>query len=302
MQSTIEPELLQTFVAIAETGSFTDAAKRVYRTQSAVSMQIKRLEELLGHPVFTRNGRAVRLTYHGEILLGHARRILKANQEAIAAFVQPELQGTVSLGAVDEYAIAFLPAVLARFAQNHPLVHVEVVCDTTRNLVERLDSDSLDFALITHDQGANSGTILLEEPMMWVTLAAQTAHRQDPVPLATFREGCFFRQCAIDSLAKQGRPYRLAYSSVSLTGVLAALRAGIAVSVLPRSNVTGDLRILDERDGFPVLSSYQIALRRSRIALSPIHDSLEQHIVEKFRPGLVRPDAWGAAAVGSDYL
>src|SRR5512147_2484389 len=109
MQTLIEADLLHTFVAIAESGSFTEAARRVHRTQSIVSMQIKRLEELLGRPVFTREGRAVRLSADSELLLGHARRILNAHREALAALLQPELQGTVSLGTVDEYAVTFLP-------------------------------------------------------------------------------------------------------------------------------------------------------------------------------------------------
>jgi DNA-binding transcriptional LysR family regulator len=286
MQTTIEPDLLQTFVAIADGGSFTDAAKRVHRTQSAVSMQIKRLEELLGRPVFVRDGRSVSLTRDGETLLGHARRILKAHQEALAAFVQSELQGTVRLGTVDEYAVAFLPAILARFAETHPLVHVDVVCDTTTNLLARLAENAVDFALITHGHGGDDGGIvLLREPVVWATLATHCAHRQDPVPLALFHPGCKFRQWAIDSLAKQGRAYRIAYTSVSLSGIEAALRAGLAVSALPRSNVSEGFRILDERDGFPALPSYQIALRRSEHADSPVHDCLEQHIVENFRPG-----------------
>lgn len=285
MQTTIEPDLLRTFVAIAESRSFTDAAKRVHRTQSAVSMQIKRLEDMLQRPVFVREGRTVTLTHDGEILLGHARRILKAHQEAYAAFVQSELQGTVSLGAVDEYAVAFLPDILARFAETHPLVHMEVVCNSTRTLLELLAENSIDFALVTHGIGDDRGIVLFREPVVWVALETHCAHREDPVPLALFQPGCSFRQWAIESLAKQGRSYRLAYTSVSLSAIEAALRAGLAVSALPRSNVTEGLRILDERDGFPKLPNYQIELRRSENARSPIHDHLEQHIIDSFRPG-----------------
>ncbi len=284
MQTTIEPDLLRTFVAIADTGSFTDAAKRVHRTQSAVSMQIKRLEELLERQVFVREGRTVTLTPDGEILLGHARRILKAHQEALAAFVQSELQGTVSLGTVDEYAVAFLPAILARFAETHPLVHMEVVCDTTTGLLGCLAENTIDLALVTHGHGDDRGIVLLREPIVWVALATHCVHLEDPVPLALFQPGCIFRQWAVDALAKQGRAYRFAYSSVSLSGIEAALRAGLAVSAMPRSNVTEGLRILDQHDGFPPLPSYQIALRRSEEARSPIHDRLEQHIIENFRP------------------
>jgi DNA-binding transcriptional LysR family regulator len=287
MQTLIEPDLLQTFVAIAESGSFTEAAKRVHRTQSAVSMQIKRLEELLERPVFVREGRAVRLNPDGELLLGHARRILDAHREALATFVQPELQGTVSLGTVDEYAVTFLPSILVRFAETHPLVHVQVICDTTVNLLPRLNENEIDFAMVTHGYGDDGGIILLREPLVWVTSAGHSAHRLNPVPLAMFHPGCRWRQWAIDALAKQVVPYRIAYTSMSLAGIEAALRAGLAVSALPRSNVGVGLRILDERDGFPPLPNYQIALRRAENARSPVHDCLERHIIENFRLGAI---------------
>jgi DNA-binding transcriptional LysR family regulator len=283
MQTLIEPDLLQTFVAIAESGSFTEAAKRVHRTQSATSMQIKRLEELLGRPVFAREGRTVRLNPDGELLLGHARRILDAHREALATFVQPELQGTVSLGTVDEYAVTFLPSILARFAETHPLVHVQVICDMTVNLLRRLSENEIDFAMVTHGYGDDGGIVLLREPLVWVTSAGHSAHMLNPVPLAMFHPGCRWRQWAIDALAKQVVPYRIAYTSMSLAGIEAALRAGLAVSALPRSNVGVGLRTLDERDGFPPLPNYQIALRRAENARSPVHDCLERHILENFR-------------------
>jgi DNA-binding transcriptional LysR family regulator len=285
MQTMIEPDLLQTFVAIADGGSFTDAARRVHRTQSAVSMQIKRLEELLERPVFVRDGRSVRLTHDGEILLGHARRILKAHQEALAVFAEPALHGTVTLGTPDEYAVAFLPAILSRFAEGRCHVHVEVVCDSTINLLARLADNTIDFALVTHGYGGDGGVVLLREPIVWAASARHCAHEQEPVPLALFHSGCKIRQWAIDALAKQGRSYRLAYTSVSLAAIEAAVRAGLAVTALPRSNVGEGLRILDGRDGFPELPGNQIELRRSETARAPIHDCLEQHIVDSFRPG-----------------
>jgi DNA-binding transcriptional LysR family regulator len=285
MQTLIEPDLLHTFVAIAESGSFTEAARRVHRTQSAVSMQIKRLEELLGRPVFAREGRTVRLSADGELLLGHARRILNAHREALAALLQPELQGTVSLGTVDEYAVTFLPSILARFGESHPLVHVHVICDMTTNLLRRLGENEIDFAIVTHGYGDDGGTILYREPLVWVTSASHSAQQLTPIPLALFHPGCRFRQWAIDALAKQARQYRIAYTSMSLAGIEAALRAGLAVSVVPRSNVGVGLRILDERDGFPPLPNFEMALRRAENARSPVHDCLEQHILANFRLG-----------------
>jgi len=277
-------DLLQTFVAIAEGGSFTDAARRVHRTQSTVSMQIKRLEETLGRPVFVRDGRAVSLTHDGEVLLGHARRILRAHQEALAVFSEPDLEGTVTLGTPDEYAVSLLPAILARFAECQCRVHVEVVCDSTVNLLARLEENTIDFALVTQGYGGDDGIFLMRDDVVWATSARHCAHEQDPVPLALFQPGCRFRQRAIDALSAAGRSYRLALTSVSLAAIEAAVRAGLAVTVLSRSNVSPGMRILDERDGFPALPENRIELRRSEAARSDVHDCLAEYIVDSFRP------------------
>ncbi len=282
MPPSLEPDLLQAFVAIADTNSFTEAARRLNRTQSAVSMQIKRLEEQLTRPVFIREGRSVRLSRDGEILLGHARRILQAHQEALADFTETNLRGTVRLGIIDEYAVAFLPGFLGRFAETHPLVHVEVFCDTSTNLIPRIATGTLDFAVITHGHGNDGGTVLMREPVVWVTSAYHCAHEREPVPLALFHDGCRFRKWAIDTLARQSRSYRLAYTSVSLAGILAAISAGLAIGALPRSNVVPGLRVLTERDGFPPLPEYEMALLRADEAASPVHDHLERHIIEDF--------------------
>jgi len=291
MPKVLEPELLSTFVAIADAGSFTEAARRVSRTQSAVSMQMKRLEELIGRPVFARNGRQVELTRDGELLLGHARRILRSHAEALAAFEASEVQGTVTLGTPDQYASAFLPRILARFAETHPAVHVEVVCDVTANLLERLRAGALDLALVTHGDGNEGGTVLYQEPVVWVTSARHGAHELDPVPLALFYQGCNYRRWALDALARAGRAYRIAYSSMSWAGIEAALRAGLAISAAPRSNVGPGLRVLSEPDGFPPLPTYQVELQRAAGRRAPALDRLEEHIVESFASPVARAAA-----------
>ncbi len=282
----LEPDLLQTFVAIAESGSFTSAAKRVFRTQSAVSMQMKRLEEILGRSLFARDGRSVRLSADGELLLGHARRVLRAHQQALAAFDESELQGNVVFGTPDDYGSTFLPGILARFAETHPRIHMEVVCETTANLLQRIAENTVDLALITHGHGDNSGVVVHQESVVWVTSASHCVHERDPLPLALFQAGCIFRQWALEALAERGRASRIAYTSVSLTALEAALRAGLAVSVLPRSNVREGMRILDENNGFPPLPTFQIALRRVAGKTSLILDRLEEHIIDSFQVAL----------------
>ena len=168
MLATLEPELLRSFVAIAETGSFTAAAHRINRTQSAVSMQIKRLEELVGRELFSRAGRTVGLTRDGELLLTHARHILRAHGEALAAFDREALAGEVTIGAPDDYASTFLPRILARFAESHARVHVNVVCQSSVDLVRRLADRTVDLALVTQGSGERGGTNLCREQLVWV--------------------------------------------------------------------------------------------------------------------------------------
>ena len=201
MLATLEPELLRSFVAIAETGSFTAAASRVHRTQSAVSMQIKRLEELLGRALFVREGRSVSLTRDGDTLLAHARRILRSHGEALAAFDRDALAGEVTIGAPDDYASTFLPRILARFAENHARVHVNVVCQPSVELLRRLAERTVDLALVTQGSGERGGTVVHHEPLVWVTSARHRVHEQEPLPLAIFEPGCSFRRAATESLA-----------------------------------------------------------------------------------------------------
>jgi DNA-binding transcriptional LysR family regulator len=285
MLATIEPELLRSFVAIAETGSFTAASHRVHRTQSAVSMQIKRLEDLLGRALFTREGRAVRLTRDGEMLLPHARRILHAHREALAAFDREALAGAVTIGAPDDYASTFLPRILARFAESHARAHVDVVCQPSAELLRCLADRTVDLALVTQGSGERGGILVHREPLVWVGSARHRAHEQEPLPLAVFQPGCLFRSLATDGLARTGRAARIAYTSLSIAGILAALESGLAVSVLLRSTVRPGLRILDERDGFPPLPEIGITLQRASGEPSPLIDRLEEAILAFFRDG-----------------
>jgi DNA-binding transcriptional LysR family regulator len=285
MLPTLEPDLLLTFIAIAETGSFTAAARRVHRTQSAVSMQIKRLEEGLGRSLFEREGRSVSLTPHGEILLDHARRIIRAHREALAAFDAQAMHGDVRVGSPDDYASTFLPGILARFAQTHPKVHVEVFCKSSTELLGLLEAGEVDLALVTQGSGETGGTLVHREPLVWVTSAHHCIHEENPLPLAVFEQGCIFRRYATEALARCGRQVRIAYTSVSLAGIHAALDAGLACSAELRSNVRPGLRMLTEAEGFPRLPEIGVTLQRSPYATGRLIDRLEQHMLDAFSTG-----------------
>jgi DNA-binding transcriptional LysR family regulator len=284
MLHSLEPELLRSFVAIADSGGFTAAARRVNRTQSAVSMQIKHLEELLGRELFSRGGRAVTLTPDGEMLLGHARRILRVHQEALAAFDPDALAGEVTIGAPDDYASTFLPRILARFGETHPRVQVNVVCKPSVELLPCLADGSVDLALVTQGTGDERGILVHREPLVWLTSARHRAHERDPLPLAVFERGCIFRRWALERLDEAGRRARIAYTSMSVAGIYAALEAGLAVGVLLRSNLRPGLRTLGEAEGFPRLPEVGIMLQRGAgRGEDPILDRLEEHILEAFR-------------------
>src|SRR3990170_6441940 len=165
----LDLDVLRTFVAIAETGSFTTAANAVFRTPSAVSMQIKKLEDILGRSVFARDARSVSLTTDGEMLLGYARRLLSINREVVSKFIIPDIVGVVRLGSPDDYGERVLPHVLKRFAQSHPSIAVDVVIDESANLRRRMDDRSLDISLFTFSGRVApvEAETLLTEPIVW---------------------------------------------------------------------------------------------------------------------------------------
>ena len=165
----LDIDLMKTFVAISDTGSFTSAATEVLRTPSAISMQMKRLEEQLGRSLFTREGRSVTLTPDGEALLGHARQILRVNAEAVSQFLAPSVEGRVRFGAPDDFGTRFLPNILARFAATHPEVEVSVTPTTSIKLQDQLRDGDIDVTLMTTEEsgdGALKGRAIFSEPLI----------------------------------------------------------------------------------------------------------------------------------------
>ncbi len=279
MPATLDLDQLKTFVAIAETGSFTRAADQVHKTQSAVSMQMRRLEERVGKAIFARDGRASRLTEDGERLLAFGRRLIRLNDETLAAFDEAELTGRVRLGTPDDYADRFLPEILARFSQSNPRAEVTVVCAPTPLLVDSIIAGELDVAIITHVREKGPAELIRREPLLWVGSQRHGAHEIDPLPLALGRPTCNWRLAALDSLELVGRRHRLLYVSWNSTAVGAAVLAGLAVSVLPESAIRQGMRVLGENEGFPRLPPVDIGLLRARSGKNPVADALAGHIV-----------------------
>ena len=267
----LDLDVLRTFVAIAETGSFTAAANAVFRTPSAVSMQIKKLEETLRCSVFSRDARSVTLTTDGEILMGYARRMLAINREAVSKFVVPDVSGVVRLGSPDDYGERVLPGVLKRFAQSHPSVAVDVVIDQSSTLRRRLAERELDITLFTTCRNIPAeAEILLTEPIVWGGAKGGCAHMKKPLPISVWEEGCAWRADAIEALGREGVEYRIAYMSAHTAGQRAAILADLAVAPLPRSFIGDDIVALGPDQGLPELSNYNLAMIVSPDASAPV--------------------------------
>lgn len=279
MSALLDIDQLRTFVAIAESGSFTRAADVVHKTQSAVSMQMKKLEDRLGRPIFARDGRSSRLTEDGERLLDYARRILRLNLECVATFSDAELAGRVRLGVPDDYADRYLPEILARFSRSNPKVEVTVVCEPTPMLLERIQANDLDLAIITHVERRGAAEVIRQERLLWVTSQRHAAHEETPVPLALGRPTCCWRLAAIERLETVGRASRVLYSSWNSNAVGAAVLAGLAVGVLPESAIRPGMRVLGPAEGFPLLPSCKIGLVRNWLEKSALADALATLII-----------------------
>ncbi len=286
----LDIDLLKTFLAISDTGSFTRAAEEVNKTQSAVSMQMKRLEELLGRPLFARDGRASRFTPDGERLVEYARRLVALNDEAVSTFKRPELTGTVRFGTPDDYADRFLPEILARFARTHPLVTVDVDCLNTSVLFERTKRGEMDLALVTFGCNVQTDEPMRREPLVWVTSARHSTHLLEVMPLAISHAGCEWRSIVLAALEKTGRKYRVAYASPNSNAVNAAVQSGLAVGAVPEMCVRPGMRVLTEKDGFPSLGSFEIGMVRKPGRSSSAVDALARHVGESLgnlAPGMI---------------
>jgi DNA-binding transcriptional LysR family regulator len=200
MLPVLDNDHLRTLVAIAETGSFTRAADIVHKTQSAVSMQIRKLEERLGREIFGKEGRAAKLTPDGEKLLDYAYRMLRLNDEVISAFRGEKLTGSVKLGVPDDYAERYLPEIMARFTASNPGIEVAVVCEPTPALVENMQACEIDLAIITHSKQRDIGEIIREEKLLWVSSQRHCVHEARPLPLALGRDTCNWRRSAVARL------------------------------------------------------------------------------------------------------
>lgn len=281
MRNPLDLTLLRSFVAVVEGGSVLQAAARVGRSQSAISMQIQRLEDEIGRSLFRRDGRTLRPNQAGEELLLHARRLLRLSDEALASLNRAEEAGLVRLGVPEDYAAYLVLPALARFSQEYPLVEIELTCEASTALLQRIDAGRIDLALVTrypHQPFA----VLRRERFIWAARPENEIWLRDPLPVALFEAGDIARRYAVEALQDAERPYRIVCSSRSLHGLVAVAQAGLAVIGLAESSVPPELVILGEAEGLPAVPMFDLSLvsaagEPSRVAVQ-LREFLEREL------------------------
>lgn len=259
----MDTDLLRAFVAVAECGGFSAAARILNRTQSAISLQIKRLEDRVGEPLFQRTSRTVALTPAGGRLLPFARRILGLQEEARRAMGEDHRGELIRLGVSEGHASAHLPAVLPDFARSHPGVRLEIVCDISSSLVHYLQEGLLDVVLGIRHGPTQTGRLLGSERLVWVLKADRSPADWDTLPLALNPEGCIFRAHAFAALGREDRRFEVRYTSRSPTGVDVAVQSGLAVTVKTARSVPAGCRMVVAEEGLPALGHVEIELHHA---------------------------------------
>ena len=285
MKADLDIDLLRSFVAVAESKHFTRAAERLNRVQSAVSMQVKRLEAVVGAKLFDRTKRSVKLTDAGEQLWSYAQQMLRLQEEALSSFGKAALTGRVRLGATDT-SMCYLPQILPRFAQVHPLTELEIRCDRSWEALDALDAGEVDLALVTQPCGRRGGQVVCREALIWALARGSAASYQAPLPLAIFAPGCIYRDAALKALDDAGRNWRHAYSSPSRSGLDVAVAAGLAVTIVPQSALTPALRPVDAAAGLPPLPDIEILLFRRAKETSAAVASLAEVLIATLDTGV----------------
>lgn len=274
----LDPTLLSAFVAVAEHRSFTGAAGALNRTQSAVSMQVKRLENRLGVALFSRTTTRVVLTPEGRDLLDYARRLLSLGEEAVGQLLHGRIEGRVRLGVMEDLGSTLVPPLLASFARAFPRVQVDMETGLTRSMPERLGTD-FDLVVAMHPRGERTGTLLRTEEAVWISSEDMAPRDQDdPVPIAVAPSGCLFRAWAIEALERAGRRWRIAFVSQSHSALLSVVAEGLAVTVVKERLRPSGLRRICGTPGWPKLPTADIRLHAARHLSLPARH-LNEHLV-----------------------
>lgn len=274
-------DLLRTFITVIDLGGYTRAGEALNRTQPAISLQVRRLEELIGAKLIMHDGRTLKLPDAGVALAAYARQILRLNDEAISRFHKINALGALRVGLPTDYVTAFLQKNLTDFMGDHSDVEVEINCDLSRHLVDFLNRDQLDLtiALISEDNQKNLVKAWSEQPI-WTTSKDGESHRRDPLPLIAHPEGCEYRNRMVAALNSVGRTWRIAYSNPGISGLQDAVSNDLGVSVLTHKTLSNGMRILAEKDGFPPLEKIRIGMFYKHTRMTDAGLMLVNHLID----------------------
>lgn len=259
-----DPAQLRTFLAVAETLSFTRAARRLGVRQSTVSQHVRRLEDATGRPLFTRDTHSVELTQDGEAMLGFARTILSAHERAAAFFTGTRLRGRLRFGASEDFVVTRLPEILESFRREHPEVDLELTVELSGTLNTRLEAGRLDLILAKRRAEERGGELVWRDALIWIGAPRLRLDPDRPVPLIVFPPPGITRARALEALEAQGRAWRIACTSSSLSANIAAARAGLGVMAHTRGLVPPGLTRVPARAGLPDLGDVDFVLRTGR--------------------------------------
>ena len=255
-----DPVLLRRFVAVAETLSFTQSAQQLSLSQPTVSQHIRKLELAAGRNLVTRDTRSVALTDNGEAMLGFARTILAAQDQAQSYFTGSAMRGRLRFGSADDLALTQLPGILRDFRQLYPQINLELTVSQSPTLLRRLAAGALDLVFIKQDPGSTEGRLVRRDRMVWLGHRSMTLDRDAPVPLIAYQAPSLSRMYAIRSLESVGRMWRITCNVKEVNGVLAAVRAGIGIAVFPQSLIPPDLAQVSANYELPELGDVDFSL------------------------------------------
>lgn len=254
-------DLLKSFTAVARSGSFTEAGRDIGRTQAAVSLQIQRLEDVIGCPLFDRRARPLRLTQKGEILQSYAREILALNNRCLAELKGNTLVGQVKIGLPSDFAITFFPKILSRFVEANPDVTLDVTSDLSRKLWSSMEAEKYDLVLaIAPDEASPYFSKSWPDDICWVTAEASNAEKRSPLALVVHHEGCYYRARALERLKAQNIPHNIVYTGSSLSGIQSAVESGLGVTVLSKNSVPPNLKPIATDTMLPDLGKVNVGL------------------------------------------
>ncbi len=271
MLQNIETSLLRSFVTIADTRSFTRSAKILFRTQSAITMQMQKLEETLGVKLTFRSGKLLSLTNEGEALLPYALEILRLNDELQSDINSSKRIDEIRIGTSDDYAAIFVPPLLSDFSAMYPNVEINVICSNRDKSFERLKKGEIDILIAPVMADEQFGETLRIEKLVWIGSAEIAFQETEPVPLAGFPIGCVCRDLMIKALNRDNRRWRFVYSSNSIVSIHAAVNSGRGISAVEISTVPQGSNIIDDMFGLPPLPSVKISVLRNKTRENTIH-------------------------------